>query len=384
MQNIYNILSKDKGILLGKNVYLPVDKRGNTNSLVVGGSGSGKSAAFIIPNIKNMLGSYVITDPLGEQYKMTHEFLEKNGYEVKTIGIENSNHNYNYDPFNHINNDDDVNKLAEFLIGDEPDDFWKESSKALLKTVIFYILEKAEKKDLLTLFYLLSTNKEILFEKFNEFEECSKGAKYAALLKTFPEKTYLSIASTAIMKISFVIDKISDDREFKREFDFYELKEKKMAIFIGFNESNKEDLKIVNLAISQILSQLKSKDNVKEQVYFLIDGIGMFGKIQNLSSSILMARPNKLSIHLISNSINVLQIIYGDDFYSMLNSIDTQILLGTNLKNDYEYFGELFSIDPRSIKENWDNDKLLISEKGLEMIEAKKDYFFNHKDWMNF
>lgn len=38
----YKILSPDKGILLADKNYLPVDKRGNVNVLVVGGSGSRK------------------------------------------------------------------------------------------------------------------------------------------------------------------------------------------------------------------------------------------------------------------------------------------------------------------------------------------------------
>lgn len=32
----YSVLSKNKGILLAENHYLPVNKRGNTNVLVVG------------------------------------------------------------------------------------------------------------------------------------------------------------------------------------------------------------------------------------------------------------------------------------------------------------------------------------------------------------
>lgn len=38
----YSILSQDKGIILAQDNYLPVDKRGNINVLVVGGSGSRK------------------------------------------------------------------------------------------------------------------------------------------------------------------------------------------------------------------------------------------------------------------------------------------------------------------------------------------------------
>lgn len=56
----YKILNRNKGIILAENNYLPTDKRGNVNVLVVGGSGSGKSASYSIPNATQMLGSYVL------------------------------------------------------------------------------------------------------------------------------------------------------------------------------------------------------------------------------------------------------------------------------------------------------------------------------------
>ena len=40
---IYEILSRDEGLQLGANIYLPSEKRGNTNCLVVAGSGAGKN-----------------------------------------------------------------------------------------------------------------------------------------------------------------------------------------------------------------------------------------------------------------------------------------------------------------------------------------------------
>lgn len=74
----YKVLSKHKGILLAQDHYLPIDKRGNINVLVVGGSGSGKSASYSIPNAYQMLGSYVFTDPKGELYDKTAGYLKQN------------------------------------------------------------------------------------------------------------------------------------------------------------------------------------------------------------------------------------------------------------------------------------------------------------------
>ena len=74
----YQILNNKKGIVLAENNYLPVDKRGNVNILVVGGSGSGKSASYSIPNAFQLLGSYVFTDPKGELYDRTAGYLRAN------------------------------------------------------------------------------------------------------------------------------------------------------------------------------------------------------------------------------------------------------------------------------------------------------------------
>ena len=46
-EKMYNILTKDgRGLTLGKDIILPEDKRGNVNTLIVGGSGAGKSSAY--------------------------------------------------------------------------------------------------------------------------------------------------------------------------------------------------------------------------------------------------------------------------------------------------------------------------------------------------
>ena len=42
-----------------------------------------------------------------------------------------------------------------------------------------------------------------------------------------------------------------------------------------------------------------------------------------------------------------------------------------------QYFSDLLGIDTSFIKDDLDNDKLLIYEKGLGPILAEKDYYFN-------
>lgn len=381
-ENIYTILSKEKnGLFLGKDFYLPEDKRGNINTLVVAGSGAGKSSAFIIPNILNMLGSYVITDPWGEVYEKTHKYLEDNGYIVKTVNYAKNKDDYKYNPLNHIKDEKDIDILADILIQNDDDEFWNESCKCLMKTILYYVMQKEEKKDLLTCFKLISLKKDKLFEKLDNFPENSKLSKYYSILKTYPEKTYASVVSTAIMKLAFVINKIEENRNYDEKFDFTDLRKNKIAIFLTCEENCKEDKKMINIFISQLLSQLKIYDDSEKNIYFILDEVNILGKIYELPRNIQTARARRISINLLTNNLENLKKVYGDDFYSIINTIDTQLLLGTMLKSDIDYFSDITGLDNEFIKNDLGRDKVLIYESGLKPIIAEKQYFYDNEEW---
>ena len=91
----YSVLNKKEGFALAVDNYLPVIPNPplakNGNILVIGGSGSGKSASFAIPNVLQMLGSYICTDPKGELYDKTAGILKKYGYEIHVFLQERQN-----------------------------------------------------------------------------------------------------------------------------------------------------------------------------------------------------------------------------------------------------------------------------------------------------
>lgn len=392
-EKMYNILIKDgKGLTLGKDIILPEDKRGNVNSLIVGGSGAGKTASFTMTNVLKMLGSYIIVDPLGEIYDKTHKYLKNNGYKIKVLNYENrdvknridEDDKYQYNPLSHVKSDTDIENLANILIGDnDSDEFWNEAAKCLMKAVIYYVIENEEKKDLLTCFKLLGLSKETLFSNFDIFAENSKAYKYYTILKTFPDKTYQSIVSTAILRLSFVINGIREEFKENDNLNFEELKDGKVAVFLMLNENHNEDIKFNNIFISQFLATYKIGDVGQEHIYMILDEVGRLGKIYDLARNMELARCRKLSISLLTNNMENIKDIYGKGYYNIMNSIDTQMLLGTNIKSDIMYFSELLSIDPDFMKDELKSDELLIYEKGLKPILAKKYYFFDNEEWKN-
>ena len=109
----------------------------------------------------------------------------------------------------------------------------------------------------------------------------------------------------------------------------------------------------------------------------------MFGKIYELARGIETARPKKISFCILTNNLDKLKRIYGDDFYTIINSIDTQLFLGSMLKSDIEYFSDITGLDNEFIRNDLLRDKLLICEKGLKPIIVEKQYFFNNEEWKN-
>ena len=70
----------------------------NDNILVVGASGSGKTSLFVDTQIKNSIGSIVVSDTKSNLYKKYKADLEKRGYKVILIDfndLEKSTFGYN-------------------------------------------------------------------------------------------------------------------------------------------------------------------------------------------------------------------------------------------------------------------------------------------------
>ena len=110
------------------------------------GSGSGKSASYVIPNAYQLLGSYVFTDPKGELYDKTAGYLREQGYEIKILNLVNPKNSDGYNPLMHIESEIDVDVIANTIVkgqkieGGSADPYWDDMAEMLLKALIYYLI----------------------------------------------------------------------------------------------------------------------------------------------------------------------------------------------------------------------------------------------------
>lgn len=143
-------------VILSQDMLLAMDNeatRRNLNVFVVGGSGVGKSYNYVGPNIMQANSSFVVTDPSGGLYKQYGHYLEYMGYNVKCFNLDHMDRGNHYNPFQYIENDQDIEILVNTLIKNTTppdqkggDPFWEKSETALLVALIAFLFHYTKKE----------------------------------------------------------------------------------------------------------------------------------------------------------------------------------------------------------------------------------------------
>ncbi len=425
----YRILNSKKGIILGEKNYLPEDKRGNINVLVVGGSGSGKSASYSIPNAYQMLGSYVFTDPKGELYDKTAGYLKKNGYDIKVLNLVNPAQSDGYNPLLHINSERDVDVIASTVVRGQKSDaggsdpFWDDSAEMLLKALIYYLIatRPEEEQNLASCAELVraaskSTGSNILADLINKLPYDHPARTNFKSIELASDKTYSSILSTLQSKLGKF-----DSREIAavtstNTINFEDIGTKKTAVYVISPDTHTAYNFILTIFFAQMINQLynladeNKGGKLKEPVYFILDEFANIGQIPDFDQKISTSRSRKISFSVILQNLDQLEAIYEKSYETIMGNCDTHLFLGSNSYKTLEYFSKALgekTIGRDSISVNKDKgnhktgksvsdqvmaralmtpdelrrmdvDECIIFVKGLRPVRTNKFYYFKH------
>ncbi|MGF7019023.1 type IV secretory pathway TraG/TraD family ATPase VirD4 [Lachnospiraceae bacterium PF1-21] len=126
----------------------------NNNLLVIGGSGSGKTAYVVIPNLLANYGSNVYTDPKGTLAEECGNYLMSMGRRVLSLNLVDMNQSCRYNPFRYLRKASDVNKLVTNLMANttqenanHSDPFWEKAEKMYLSSIFFYVWTECPRKE---------------------------------------------------------------------------------------------------------------------------------------------------------------------------------------------------------------------------------------------
>lgn len=422
----YKILNKKQGIILAENNYLPVNKIGNVNVLVIGGSGSGKSSSYSIPNAYQKLGSYIFTDPKGELYDRTAGFLRENGYKIKVLNLVHPQYSDGYNPLMHVASGIDVDIIANTIVkgqkseGGGSDPFWDDSAETLLKALIYYLIatRPEEEQNLASCAELVRAansngGNNMLTELMSQLPYDHPARMNYKSIEIAPEKTYSSILSTLQSKLGKFDSKEIAELTSTDTIDFEQIGNEKTAVYVISSDTHGAYDFLLTIFFSQMIQQLYDfADNnggkLKVPTFFILDEFANIGKIPDFDKKISTSRSRAISFSVILQNLDQLEAIYEKSYETIIGNCDTHLFLGSNSQKTVEYFSK--ALGEKTINHNskstsrdkqrhktgtsdsdqimaralmtpdelrrMDNDLCIIFEKGVKPVRANKFWYY--------
>ena len=356
--------------ILSQNVRIGLDgrrHRRNLNTLVIGGSGAGKTRFFGKPNLMQCNTSFVVLDPKGEQLRDVGNLLEKEGYVIKVVDLINMNRSHCYNPFRYIKDDKDVLKLITNLIrnttpkGSQTNDpFWEKSETALLEALCLYLLHEApEEEQNFTMVMEMIAAAEVkeddeeyqspldeLFERLEIRNPNSLALKQYKIYKQAAGKTAKSILISVGVRLSaFNLESIASLTA-TDELELDLVRERKTAIFAVIPDNDSTFNFLIGMLYTQLFQMLYYQADIVHggalpvPVHFLMDEFANVALPDEFDKLLSTMRSRLIFVSIIIQNLAQIKGLYKDSWESIVGNCDTLYYLGGNEQSTHKFMSE--------------------------------------------
>ena len=326
----------------------------NNNVAIIGGSGSGKTAFWLTPNLLQMHSSYVVTDPKGGVVVNCGMALLKFGYKIRIFNTIDFKESMHYNPFAYIHSEKDILKLVTTLIantkgeGNGGDPFWEKSEILLYCALIGYIHYEApiEEQNFATLIELINAMEvreddedfknpvDLMFEELELRKPKHFAVRQYKKYKLAAGKTAKSILVSCGARLApFDIQELREITAYD-ELHLDTIGDEKTALFLIMSDTDATFNFLISMIYSQLFNQLCEKaDKSKKKrlpvhVRCLIDETANIGQIPNLEKLVATIRSREISACLFLQAQSQLKALYKDNMDTILGNMDSKVFLG--------------------------------------------------------
>lgn len=342
--------------------------RVNLNTLVVGGSGSGKTRFYAKPNLMQCNASFIVSDPKGEMLRATAPLLLEQGYDIKVFDLINPENSDGYNPFQYLHTDNDAIKLINNLIqnttpknASQNDPFWEKSEIALDTALMLYLMHEAppEEQNFETLMYLIENAAakeddedyqnptDMLFEALEEQNPDHIAVKEYKVFKQAGGKTAKSILISAAVRLAaFNLPQIAKMTSHD-DLDLGSLGERKRAIFCVIPDNDNSFNYLVGMLYTQAFQELYYKADHEHggelpiPVHLIMDEFANVALPDNFERILATMRSRKISVSIIIQNMAQLKALFKDSWENITGNCDTFLYLGGNEQSTHEYISKM-------------------------------------------
>ena len=307
-----------------------------------------------------MLGSYIFTDPKGEIYDRTAGLLKNHGYSIHVINLADPKFSDGYNPLAHIRNTMDVDIIAKIISEKDNkgshkggDPFWDQTSEALLKAMIYYILfnRPEEERSLASCAALVrfgaENEGEDLMEIFKALPFDNPARRQFDNIRLGSEKTFANILVSLAAKLSAIDSEDIAALTACNSFEFNDLAKEKSVVYFITPESHGTYDFLMNIFFSQMFQRLyefgdENGGALPIPMFLILDEFANIGRIPNFERILSTCRSKKLHISIILQSLDQIEEIYDEKMAQIIMAnCSTQLFLGSNAQKTLETFSKL-------------------------------------------
>ena len=364
--------------ILTQNVCIGLDgriHRRNLNTLVVGGSGSGKTRFYAKLNVMQCNTSFFVLDPKGEILRDTGHLIVQNDYNLLVLDFINMDCSLCYNPFVYIRNDNDVQKLVTNLFkattpkGSQSNDpFWDTAASMLLLALIFYLWYEApkEEQNFPMVMEMLRAGEvkedddnymsplDILFNRLEMRNEDHIAVKYYRDYHSGSAKTLKSIQITLASRLEkFNLESLAK-MTIRDDLDLSSMGEKKTALFALIPDNDSSFNFLISILYTQMFQQLfyvadhKYGGALPVPVHFIMDEFANLSLPDDYEKILSVARSRQVFFSIILQNLVQLKALFEKQWESIVGNCDEFLYLGGNEQSTHKYVSELMG------KENLD------------------------------
>lgn len=316
--------------------------RRNLNTVVVGGSGAGKTRCYAKPCLYEAClspkgPSFVCLDPKGELLRDSGGLLRESGYDVRVLDLLHMEKSHCYNPFVYLTNDNEVQTLVTNLFkattpkgAQSQDPFWDSTASILLSALVYYLYHEAppEEQNFPMVMEMLRAGEvredddsylsplDVLFERLEMRDPEHIAVKYYKQYRSGSAKTLKSIQITLASHMEkFNLDSLialtATD-----ELYLQDMGEKRVALFALIPDSDTSFNFLVSILYQQLFQQLfdsadhKHGGSLPVPVHFLMDEFANISLPNDFEIKLSTMRSRNVFVSIILQNIAQLKALF--------------------------------------------------------------------------
>lgn len=317
---------------------------GGYHNLVIGSTGAGKTQTTVLPMV-NLLSkhdeSMIITDPKGEIYELTSNYLRSLGYNIVLLNFRDPQQGNSWNPMYlpySLYKDHKIDKSIELLedlaanILKDPsakgqDPFWENTSADYFSGLSFALFEDGSEDQInLNSINLMTTigeeklaNTTYIKEYFSFKDPASTAYIKASSTLMAPNETKGSILSVFKQRVQLFASRTNlSEMLANNDFDMRDIGKKKTAVFIVIQDEKTTYHTLVTIFLKQCYETLISVaqecgGKLPHRTNFILDEFANMPPLKDVTTMVTAARSRNIRFTFIIQNFAQLYEVYGKE-----------------------------------------------------------------------